>query len=301
MKITTRNDPLSRYAPKAKHPNVNEPDSAKAVELERRRLAALLRQEIVEPLNLLLAQARTFEQTLASDPQARMAVSLLASLARQIAQQARDLDASLKPAILESLGLEPALQALANQVTRATGIQITLALERMAERPPRDLELLAFRLAQDALDAIHRQHATQVAIHLQTTGLQTEQLTLSFQHNGSNPLTHALLPDTIQRLQLSGATVEVSRTSQASGEPFHCTFHIPLPAPIQLTPRELQVIQCVAQGLSNKEIALQLHISARTVNYHLDNLYNKLGVSSRTEAAVYALRQGWIQGMKPPS
>jgi DNA-binding NarL/FixJ family response regulator len=62
---------------------------------------------------------------------------------------------------------------------------------------------------------------------------------------------------------------------------------------MQLTQREKQVLALLVEGLSNKEIAQALGISARTVNFHLENVYGKLGVSSRTEAAVRALRQGW--------
>jgi len=68
-----------------------------------------------------------------------------------------------------------------------------------------------------------------------------------------------------------------------------------LTKPIELTPRELDVIRLVAEGLSNKEIGQLLAISPRTVNFHLDNLFAKLGVRSRTEAAIFALRQGWIE------
>jgi DNA-binding NarL/FixJ family response regulator len=57
----------------------------------------------------------------------------------------------------------------------------------------------------------------------------------------------------------------------------------------------MDVIQLLAEGLSNKEIARLLFISPRTVNFHLDNIYSKLGVSSRTEAAIYALRHGWAR------
>ena len=62
-----------------------------------------------------------------------------------------------------------------------------------------------------------------------------------------------------------------------------------------LTDRELEVLQWAAQGLTNYDIAQRLYISVRTVEAHLTRVYNKLAVGSRTEAVVYAIRQGWIQ------
>jgi NarL family two-component system response regulator LiaR len=62
-----------------------------------------------------------------------------------------------------------------------------------------------------------------------------------------------------------------------------------------LTDRELEVLQLVAQGLTNCEIAQQLYVSVRTVEAHLTHTYNKLGVGSRTEAVVCAMQQGWFQ------
>ncbi len=64
-------------------------DSSAALEAERRRLAGLLQGNVIEPLNLLLAQAHVYEQTLGMVPQAKMAVSVLASLAWQVLQQAQ--------------------------------------------------------------------------------------------------------------------------------------------------------------------------------------------------------------------
>ena len=58
--------------------------------------------------------------------------------------------------------------------------------------------------------------------------------------------------------------------------------------------REMDVLRLVVRGLSNREIALQLHISHRTVQGHLANLFGKLGVSSRTEVALIAIKMGWI-------
>jgi DNA-binding NarL/FixJ family response regulator len=62
-----------------------------------------------------------------------------------------------------------------------------------------------------------------------------------------------------------------------------------------LTDRELEVLQWAAQGLTNYDIAKRLDISVRTVEAHLTHVYSKLAVGSRTEAAVYAMRQGWLQ------
>ena len=58
--------------------------------------------------------------------------------------------------------------------------------------------------------------------------------------------------------------------------------------------REQQVLTLAAQGLTNKEIAYRLDISDRTVQFHMNSVFNKTGTSSRTEAALIALRQGWI-------
>lgn len=62
----------------------------------------------------------------------------------------------------------------------------------------------------------------------------------------------------------------------------------------QLTERELQVLQLAAKGMSNRDIARELSISVRTVQTHLSNVFNKMGVGSRTEAVMYGLRKGLI-------
>jgi DNA-binding NarL/FixJ family response regulator len=61
-----------------------------------------------------------------------------------------------------------------------------------------------------------------------------------------------------------------------------------------LTDRELEILHCAAQGLTNKEIGTRLFISDRTVQGHLQNVYQKLGVSTRTEAVTAGLTRGLI-------
>jgi DNA-binding NarL/FixJ family response regulator len=62
--------------------------------------------------------------------------------------------------------------------------------------------------------------------------------------------------------------------------------------PQSLTSRELEVLRFVVAGKTNQEIAVMLGISVKTVEKHLGELFTKLGVSSRVEAAVYAVRSG---------
>jgi DNA-binding CsgD family transcriptional regulator len=62
----------------------------------------------------------------------------------------------------------------------------------------------------------------------------------------------------------------------------------------ELTPREQEVLSLVSEGLSSKQIAEALHVSKRTVDFHLGNLYEKLQVSSRLQAVQEAIRRGLI-------
>lgn len=62
-----------------------------------------------------------------------------------------------------------------------------------------------------------------------------------------------------------------------------------------LSPREREVLSLLARGLDNAAIARELVVTKRTVQNHVSNIYGKLGVDSRTEAMLYAIRQGWVE------
>lgn len=61
-----------------------------------------------------------------------------------------------------------------------------------------------------------------------------------------------------------------------------------------LTKREIDVLKLIAEGLFNKEIAYRLSISEKTVKNHVSNIFKKIGVSDRTQAAVYAIKNNFV-------
>ena len=92
----------------------------------------------------------------------------------------------------------------------------------------------------------------------------------------------------------------VSAVRQAVSGTVYQTFGAPQPAAdtapreSRLSDRELSILKALADGLSNKQIAKQLWLAEQTVKFHLTNIYRKLGVANRTEAARYAFENGLV-------
>jgi DNA-binding NarL/FixJ family response regulator len=63
---------------------------------------------------------------------------------------------------------------------------------------------------------------------------------------------------------------------------------------VDLTPREMEVLDCITRGYSNREIADELHIAEKTVRIHVSSLLDKMGARDRTQATIYALQRGLV-------
>lgn len=61
---------------------------------------------------------------------------------------------------------------------------------------------------------------------------------------------------------------------------------------IELTPRELEILELVLSGKTNKAIAYEIAVSEKTVEFHLNNIYNKTGARTRLMAGIWALQNG---------
>ena len=73
----------------------------------------------------------------------------------------------------------------------------------------------------------------------------------------------------------------------------------PIPLPLleiaERARREVEILDNIAQGMTNKQVAYALSISEQTVKNHMSSILRKLSVNDRTQAVVYAMRQGWIR------
>jgi DNA-binding CsgD family transcriptional regulator len=252
----------------------DQPDTPNSLEAERRRLAALLNSELARPLNLLLSQINVYEQTI-TDPQTVMVTSVIGALARQVAQRLAMLSADLYPEVLESAGLAAAIERHLYGVSQTSTLSARVQVTGTPERLPASIELAVFRAVQDALSAAIRQNVRHVAIELEYS---TDRFTCHLRgFPPTDPALQSALAASLERISDLGGTLE--------SDPLSITF---LARPT-LTQREQEILRLLSEGLSNKQIAARLHITPRTVNFHLDNLFSKLGVSNRTEAVVIGL------------
>jgi DNA-binding CsgD family transcriptional regulator len=110
---------------------------------------------------------------------------------------------------------------------------------------------------------------------------------LSSRHPGDDPGRVLALMQPLAGRQLDGACIDALRASVSMALPARRPKTGDL-----LTDREVEVIRLVAQGMTNREVGRALVISDKTVEHHVEHVLNKLGVTSRTAAVVYAVQHG---------
>lgn len=105
----------------------------------------------------------------------------------------------------------------------------------------------------------------------------------------------ALPPDNYPARAAVATLGELARQARNEAQDLADTLS---PAPTRVahpfSAREYQVLGLTAQGLTNKEMAYRLGISERTVQFHLNSIFNKTATSSRTAAVAQAMQQGWL-------
>ena len=196
--------------------------------------------------------------------------------------------AVIAPAMALRVGLREVLGGLSD-------VEVVAEAARVEELPAQDVDVLVLA-SPDGLRALEPDTAPAVLLltdgpedvrELQNRSLPSwGVLPVNASEDELGAAVHALAeglwvgsPALLRSLLRRPSVVEVSDTD-------------PLPDP--LTEREIQVLQMMASGLANKQIALSLGISEHTVKFHLSSLYAKFGVTSRTEAVRAGARRGLV-------
>jgi DNA-binding NarL/FixJ family response regulator len=189
------------------------------------------------------------------------------------------------------------------QVVRRAGIEVAAKLTRASEAHDRIAELrpellvTGIRMAEDDMDGLALVRAAGELV----PGIRTIVLSMyedAYHVDGAFAAgAHAYVLKTAHPDDLTSAVRQVFDHSvflPGAGRP-PAADKTPLLADSPgLTRREKEILQLVAEGHSNAELARMLWVTEQTVKFHLSNIYRKLGVSNRTEASRWAQLQGML-------
>lgn len=137
------------------------------------------------------------------------------------------------------------------------------------------------------------------AIVLDEAGQSVETAQARDYVNEVSPSTALCVLETLRDLTVAQLLEEVRRLSPTQAMHDRTHLHV-IPTPQErdalaaLSERELQVVGLVAEGLSNKEISSRLALSDKTVKNHISHILAKMGLTARTQVAVYAIRAGFV-------
>ncbi|HRW03548.1 MAG TPA: sensor histidine kinase [Caldilineaceae bacterium] len=152
-----------------------------AQEAERHRLARDLHDEAAQALTSLLVHLRLLERAHTPE-EAQARVRELRVLTAQALEEVRRVALDLRPTILDDLGLGPALAWRVDELNKEEGMRATITMDGLDERLPRDIELVLYRVGQEALSNVTRHAAAErVTVTLQR---QPDQVTLGITDDG---------------------------------------------------------------------------------------------------------------------
>ena len=204
-----------------------------AQEDERRTIARELHDQIGQALTAIKVNLGMLEQKTGTvAPEIRDRIHESKVLAEQMVQEVRELSRLLRPAMLDDLGLVPALEWYVRSFSRRFGIPVKLNTDRMLGRLPEEWETCIYRSVQETLtNTIRHSEATEVFIHLEQT---PESLTLTVEDNGqgfelSSPAGGLGLIGMRERAHELGGTLSVE-SNQQSGTRIRIVLPAPPPA-----------------------------------------------------------------------
>jgi two-component system response regulator DegU len=173
--------------------------------------------------------------------------------------------------------LNPSLVLMDIRMPELSGIQATKQIK--TEHPEVDVVLLTMHDEDDYV--LEGMAAGASSYLLKDSSREVLVSTIHRVHAGESSLT----PSVMKRVMQEFATLRQGKRDKPA----------PAGKPDELSRREMDVLELLVQGLSNKQIAKELFIDETTVKTHLHRIFEKLNVRDRTQAAILALQRGWCQ------
>lgn len=185
----------------------------------------------------------------------------------------------------------PHLALIDIQLPGITGLNVARILKK--QHPSMHIVILSMHIDDERLFEAVRAGASAFL----TKDIEAQDLTSSLDRvvRGEQIINTAVL----SRPELAWRVLAEFRQLTGDEEPDAEKF-LPNSPRLPLSVREIEVLDCVAQGLSNKEIAEELFITEQTVKNHMTSVLRKLDVNDRVQAVLRAVRNGWIE-IGPPS
>lgn len=186
------------------------------------------------------------------------------------------------------LGLDPELQVVGEAADGAQAVQL-------ADQVKPDVILMDILMpVMDGLTAIQKikQAHPEIEIIALTSVLEDDKVYKAVHAGAMGYLLKDTRADELAKAIKAASRGEVQLHPEAAKRLIR---EVRMPeSPEKLTERETEVLRLIAKGLSNKDIAVQLVVSEKTVKTHVSNVLAKLHLPSRTQAALYALREGLV-------
>jgi DNA-binding NarL/FixJ family response regulator len=186
------------------------------------------------------------------------------------------------------LGLDPDLEIVGEAADGAEAV-------RMAHQLNPDVVLMDMLMpVMDGIEATRtiRQQLPDTEVIALTSVLEDAAVVGAIKAGAIGYLLKDTQSDELRRAIKAAAEGQVQLSPQAAARLMREVRTPDVPAPQALTEREMDVLKLIARGKANKEIALDLIIGEKTVKTHVSNILLKLGVQSRTQAALYAAQNG---------